>query len=248
MHKLFILLILALASTQLFAQSDKKLIRKGNKDFENSEYQQAEKNYSKALETNPSSNNAAFNLGASRYVQENFEEAAKDFNKAASMSLKAEKEAEALYNLGNSMMSLEKYQESIEAYKQALRLQPENENARYNLAYAQWKLKEQQDQQQDQNQDQQQDQNQDQQDQQEQNQDQQEQNQDQQQEQQQNQQQADTDQQQQQQGQQPQPQQLTKEDAERMLQALQNNEKKTMDKVNEQKVKSAARISKEKDW
>ncbi len=248
MHKLVILLILVLGSTQLSAQSDKKLIRKGNKDFENSEYQQAEKNYSKALETNPSSNNAAFNLGASRYVQENFEEAAKDFDKAASMSIKTEKEAEALYNLGNSLMSLEKYQESIEAYKQVLRLQPENENARYNLAYAQWKLKEQQDQQQEQNQDQQQDQNQDQQqEQQEQNQDQQEQNQDQQQDEQQNQQQADADQQQQQ-GQQPQPQQLTKEDAERMLQALQNNEKKTMDKVNEQKVKSAARISKDKDW
>ncbi|HOI33482.1 MAG TPA: tetratricopeptide repeat protein, partial [Bacteroidales bacterium] len=140
MRKLFILMILVISTAQLSAQSDKKLIRKGNKDYENAAYQQAEKNYSKALETNPTSNNAAFNLGTTRYVQENYEEAAKDFNKAASMSINSDIEAEALYNLGNSLMSLEKYQESIETYKQVLRSQPENENARYNLAYAQYKL------------------------------------------------------------------------------------------------------------
>jgi tetratricopeptide (TPR) repeat protein len=244
---MIIFLVLVFSTIQLSAQSDKKLIRKGNKDFQKSEYQEAEKYYSKALETNPSSNNAAFNLGTSRYVQENFEEAVKDFDRAASMSLKPEKEAEALYNLGNSLMSLEKYQESVEAYKRVLRAQPDNEDARYNLAYAQWKMKQQQNQQQDQPQDQQQDQQDQNQDQQKENQEQQDQQQDQQ-EHSEQQQQADSDQQQQQGKQQPKPQQLTKEDAERMLQALQNNEKKTMDKVNEQKVKTSARISKEKDW
>ncbi len=251
MRRLFIFIVLIISVLHLSAQSDKQLIRKGNKDFNKSDFQQAEKNYSKALETNPSNNNAAFNLGTSRYAQENFEEAIKDFDRAASMSLNADKEAESYYNLGNSLMSMEKYQESIEAYKQVLRSQPDNENARYNLAYAQWKLNEQQNQQQDQ-QEQQQDQQEEQNDKQEENQENQQQDQQQQdqenqdQNQQQDQQQANNEQQQQ--GSQPQPQQLTKEDAERMLQALQNNEKKTLDKVNEQKVKSAARISKEKDW
>ncbi|MDA3943596.1 MAG: tetratricopeptide repeat protein [Bacteroidetes bacterium] len=227
-----------------FSQEDKKLLRKGNKEFRKEAFSEAEINYRKALETNPMNENAVFNLGTSRYKQDNFEAAAKDFSQATEMSKSAMATAEAYYNLGNSMMNQEQYQESVNAFKQALRLNPEDEEARYNLAYAQWKLKEQEQQKQEQKQDQQndqqdQEQQQDKQDQQDQEQQQDQEKQDQKQDQQQN------DQQNQQQQQKP---QMSKEDAERMLQALQNEEKKTLDKINEQKVRTGSSKSLEKDW
>ncbi|MBU1369754.1 MAG: tetratricopeptide repeat protein [Bacteroidetes bacterium] len=229
-----------------FSQEDKKLLRKGNKEFRKEAFSDAEINYRKALETNPMNENAVFNLGTSRYKQDNFEAAAKDFSQATEMSKSAMATAEAYYNLGNSLMNQEQYQESVNAFKQALRLNPEDEEARYNLAYAQWKLKEQEQQKQDQ--DQKQDQQNDQQDQeQQQDKQDQEQQQDQENQDQKQDQQQQNDQQNQQQQQQQKPQ-MSKEDAERMLQALQNEEKKTLDKINEQKVRAGSSKSLEKDW
>ncbi len=77
------------------AQEDKKLLRKGNKEFKKEAFNEAEINYRKAIETNPMNDNAVFNLGTSRYKQDNFEEAANDFNRAAEMSKSDRETAEA---------------------------------------------------------------------------------------------------------------------------------------------------------
>lgn len=152
----------------------------------------------------------------------------------------------ALYNLGNTLYDGQKYAEAAEAYKQTLRLDPNNENARYNLAMAQQKLQE-SEQQEQQNQDGE-NQNSD-------NQDQQQQQQNQQQEGEENQekQQSESQEQQQQQAQQGEEgqgedqQAISKEDAERMLDALENEEQKTIEKIQKDKTKGQ-NVKIDKDW
>ena len=252
---ILLLALIFIIPLSLFSQSDKSLVRKGNQEFKNGNFNEAEINYRKALDQNPEKYSAQFNLGDALFEQENYEKAAEVFNASNKESLPAHQLSSNFYNLGNSLLKGGKLQESIEAYKKALKADPKNEEARYNLEYARQKLQQQQQQNQDQDQDQQQDQqNQDQQ------KDQQEQNQDQQQDQK-DQQQQDQDQQQQdqqqnqsdqknQQGQQneQQAQKISKKDAERMLDALKNNEKKTLEKLKKEQKKNAKVIKSEKDW
>lgn len=223
------------------AQTDKGFIRQGNRDFKNGNFAEAVVKYKKSLdkEYNPK---AEFNLGDALYEQNNFEEAAKAFSSVTEHNTSNNIEADAYYNLGNSLMAQEKYGEAFNAYKKSLKLNPEDEDARYNLEYARWKMIQQQQQQQQQQQDQQQDQQQQDQQQQEQ---QQQQQQDQQDQQQQDQQQQDQQQQQQQQQQQD---QMSKEEAERMLQALENQEKETMEDMNEKKAAQMQKRKVQKDW
>ncbi|NOR86572.1 MAG: tetratricopeptide repeat protein [Bacteroidales bacterium] len=235
----------------LKAQSEKTLVRQGNREFTNGQFNEAEINYRKALDKNPISYKAQFNLGDAMYEQENYEKAAEVFSQSNLKGQSNIEKSNTYYNHGNSMLKAGKLDEAIASYKQALRENPSNEEARYNLEYARQKS---QDQQQDQNKDDQdkkdqdnkdQDQqDQEQKDQQEQNQDQQEQNQDQQEKQ--NQQNQD----QQQQGEQneQQSQKISKKDAERMLDALKNNEKKTLEKLKKARKENARVIKSEKDW
>jgi tetratricopeptide (TPR) repeat protein len=143
-----------------------------------------------------------------------------------------DKKSSSLYNLGNSLLMANKVQESIEAYKNSLRLKPDNMDAKYNLAYAQDLMKEQQQQQQ-QNKD-----NEDQQkkDEENKNQDQKNEGQDKQN----NEQQQDRQDQQQQQS-------ISKEDAERLLNAIANDEKNVQEKVKLAKA-AKARVNTVKNW
>jgi tetratricopeptide (TPR) repeat protein len=252
---LFLVIFIFAAGIESMAQKENKLIRKGNNAFEDGDFQKAEIDYRKALEKNQESVKGNFNLGGAMYQQESFEEAAKKFESITGEDVPTDIKANSYHNLGNSFMGLQQYDQAIEAYKDALRINPKDEDSRYNLEYARRMLRQQQQQQQQQNQDQNQEnedqkENQDQQnqDQQQQEQDQQKQDQQNQDQQQQNQDQQQQNQDQQQQQQQPQPKQISKEDAERMLQALKDNEKKTLEKIKLEKLKSAKRVKSEKDW
>ena len=151
------------------------------------------------------------------------------------MDLSKDEKAKIYHNIGNSFLKSQKYKESIEAYKNALRNNPNDMDTKYNLIYAQKKLQQQQQQQQqDQNQDQNQNQDQDQQ--KNQDQDKKDQNQDQDK--------KDQDKEQQQQQQKP---KISKEDAQRLLQALANDEKKTQKKVKEEQA-AAVKVKTEKEW
>lgn len=223
-----VILFLLMTWAGAFAQQPAKFIRKGNSEYNNAKFKDAEINYRKALDKSPQSVKAAYNLGDALYKQGDYEKAASSFsNVAGQKSLGDKSKAAAFHNLGNSMLQEKKYSESIEAYKNALRLNPKDEETRYNLAYAMTKLQQQQNNKN--NQDNNKDQKQQQQKQQQQKQDEQKQ------------------QQQQQQQQQPQNKQMKKQDAERMLQALNNNEKQTLDKVKKNKAK-AVQVRTEKDW
>ena len=257
MKKLIIIFLLIPAI--IYAQSEKSYIRDGNKLYKDGKYNDAEINYRKSLEENPDYYKAKFNLGDALYKQENFEEAARQFLTVDPKDLDKETKAKVYHNLGNSLLQSKKLKESIEAYKLALKNNPGDMDTKYNLEYARKMLKQQQEQQQNQNQNKdQQDQNQQEQ-QQQQNQNQEQQNKQQQQQNQQNQeqqnkqqqqQQSQQEQQQQKQNQQQQQQQakkdtISKEDAERILRALKNEEQKVLEKLKKQKMK---RKKLEKNW
>ena len=129
------------------AQTDKGFIRHGNKEFKNGNYSEAEVNYRKSLDKEYSSK-AQFNLGDALYEQKNYEDAQKNFSEVTERNVPKELESDAYYNLGNTFMAQEKYAEAFDSYKQSLKLNPKNDDARYNLEYARWKMIQQQQQQQ----------------------------------------------------------------------------------------------------
>lgn len=244
MKRLLLTITISLAFLYINGQSENKLIRKGNKHFDSGNFTEAEEIYRMALEENHISDKANFNLGNTNYNQEEFSEAERNFSRVADMTRSPLIESQAHYNRGNALMSQERFAESIEAYKQTLRLNPNDEDARYNLEYARRMLLEQEQNQEEQ----QQDQDDNQQDDQEQQDQQEQQDEPDQQEQQQEQQQDQGDGQEQERQQPQQPPQISKEDAERMLQALSAEERKTLEKLNEERNQSAGIRARERDW
>jgi len=222
-------------SCSLFSQADRKFIRQGNREYEKEKYSESEISYRRAIDKNKSSSDAVFNSGDALYRQKKFEDAGKQFIESHRMNEDKDKKSTSLYNLGNSLLMADKLTESIDAYKNSLKLNPGNMEAKYNLAYAQDLLKkqEQQQQQQQQNKDNQ-DQNKDQEKQEDKNKDQDQQQQDQQK--------QDENRQQQQQQ-----QEMSKEDAERLLNAIANDEKNVQEKVKLAKAVKA-RVKTLKNW
>ena len=241
--------ILFLAMSLLsWSQQENHLIRQGNREYNDGNYKKAEIDYIKSTQAQRASHKGFYNLGDSWYMQKNYLEAAAAFDTLRTFKMDDDTRSKSYYNLGNSLLKagIDSAQlaqkvlpQSIEAYKQSLRLNPADTDAKYNLAYAQKLLDKSQKQQQQQNKDQK-DQNKDQQKQDQQKQDQQKQDQ-------QKQDQARQDQQKQQQ-QQGQPQQISKEDAERILDALKNDEKQTLEKLTEAKIKTMRVVKSDKDW
>lgn len=233
-------------SLDTFAQGERKFVRKGNKQYEKNDFTVAEVNYLRALDKDSTSYEAIFNLGDALYKQEKYEDALARFGKLAQSPVPSPYLPSVMYNMGNTHFETKKYEEAVEAYKMSLRLNPQDTTAKFNLAYAQLMLKKDQQQQQDnkdnkdnkddkdkdkdkkgQNKDQKDDQNKDQKDKpQDQKGD------------------GDKDKDQQQQ---PEPK-ISKDQAEKMLQAIQSNEDKTQQKVKEKKEKGAVVGGSRKNW
>ena len=213
-----------LMSVSAFAQkAERDYIRKGNRAFKDSIYVDAEVDYRKALDANPQSTIARFNLGNTLLWQNKAQEAMNEFADAARIEKDKGRKAQIFHNMGVIFHTTKEYEKAIEMYKEALRNNPSDDETRYNLALAQKMLKDQQQNQQNQDQNQQEQQ----------------QNQDQQQQQQQ-------DQQQQQQPEQKQDE-MSKENAEQLLNSVMQDEQNTQDKVKkQQQVIQGSQL--EKDW
>lgn len=205
------------------------LTRSGNKLYRSKEYSKAEIDYRKALEVNKSDRTTIFNLANVLYRTDRGEEAGKLYQSLAPhLSLLSPTEAADLtHNAGNTAFRAKQLEQAIEYYKESLRRRPSDEDTRYNLALAQKLLEDQkknggggQDQKQDQDKDQQKDQQQDQQ--------------------------KDQQNDQQKQPQQPNQDQMSQETANRILQALQKDEKNTRQKL-EQAQQQRGR-SRRKNW
>jgi len=221
--------VFLLAPALSFAQSERKLIREGNKLYESKKFSDAEVVYRKSLEKNKGSFAGNYDLGNAYYKQQKFDEAQSQFQKSLeSKDLSKADKSKIYHNLGNTLLEAKKYPESIEAYKHALRMNSKDNDTRYNLAYAQQMLQQQQQQQkQDQNKDDKKDQDKKKQDQQS------------------KQQKEKEDKKQDPQQAKDRRQNISKEDAEKMLQALNNDEKNTQKKLVK---KETTRIQIEKQW
>lgn len=216
-----------------FAQQEKKFIKDGNAQYNAKKYAESEQNFKAATQKNKNSYPAAFNLGDAYYQQGKYEEAAAQFQALTHRATSKDTLARAYHNLGNSLLKSKKYDESIQAYKNALKNNPSDDDTRYNLSYAQQMLKQQQQKKNDKDKDQnKKDQN----------------KKDKDKKDQQNKDKKDPDKKDQQnKDQQKQDPQISKEDAKRILDALQNDEKNLQDKVKKGKAKGM-KVQIEKDW
>ena len=251
MKRIFVtyLILSCTAGIGLFAQKKvRSAIREGNSLYNKEAFLDSEISYRKALETNPSDSIATFNLGNSLFRQQDEEKVKESFNHYNTTAQNAAKAgnkslaAKAFYNAGDVMMAAQQYDKAIDYFKQSLKNDPSDHEARYNLVLAQKLLQKNQDQ----NQDDQQDQQQQQQDQQQQDQ-QQQQNQEQQQEQNQDQQEQQN-QEQEQQNQEQQQNQMSQEQAEAILNANNRDEKETQQKVKEKQMQQVKRKQTGRDW
>jgi tetratricopeptide (TPR) repeat protein len=253
LRKIFlpIFLCVGLASTAQ-TMTEKDYIRSGNRHYADSLFEKAEVDYRKALELNPSSTIALYNLGNALMGQiaqnpSKGGEALSQYTTAAKFETDKTRLAQIYHNIGVLMYAAQKYGESVAAYKESLRNNPTDHETRYNLAKAMHMNKQQQQDQQ--QQDEQQDQQQQDQQQQEQQQ-QQQQNQQQQQQEQQNQEQQDQQQQnqdQQQQEAQQNDEQISKENAEQILNALMQDEKELQEKQ-QKMIQQQQGKTLDKDW
>ena len=225
--------ILLCSVSMLFAQRESADVRRGNIAYKDSSYTDAEVHYRRGLDVNDQSFEGHFNLGDALFRQEKYPEALEQYAEAEKL-LKANDKlqeeqlnsrlAATYHNIGNALYAQQQYDKAVAAYQQSLRHNPKDNDTRYNLVKAMQQLQQQQQQQNQQQNDQQ------------------------------NHQQNDSTQQQQQQQQQNQQQnqqtqqnepQMDKETAEQILQALEQDEKETQEKLQRQQGKKR-RV--EKEW
>ncbi len=143
------LLLVAITAS---AQTDRQYIREGNKQFRVGQYDKAEVSYRKAVEKNPKNPQAAYNLGNALMAQKKDSAAVQQFEQATRIETNPLRKAAAYHNMGVICQTHKMYGEAIEAYKNALRLNPNDDETRYNLVLCK-KQKQKQDKNQQQNQD-----------------------------------------------------------------------------------------------
>lgn len=234
--------LLALACGVCMAQTDRKEVRAGNRQYKKGNWQNAEIEYRKAQAKDSTSFAAGYNLAGALYREGNFDEAAKTLDRLKEIAPASGRAADYFYNQGNVAVQKKDWKAAVEAYKQSILLNPEDLEAKENYAYAKQMLKDEEqqggggDNQQDQ--DNNQDNNQDNSGQ--------------------NQNQNQNDNPDQNQGDRPDPQQdpqqgegdakISPQQAQQMLKAIQAREKKTQDKVNKEKAALLKSRQKEKNW
>lgn len=230
LRKKYVMLGLMFVSVAVYGQkTERDYLRSGNKLYKDSTFVKAEVDYRKALELEPKSTDAMYNLGNSLLMQQKAKEAMEQYEAASRIEKDKNKLAQIYHNMGVILQSSKQLPQRIEAYKQALRNNPKDDETRYNLALAQKQLKDQQQQNQNQDKDQKQDQKQD--------------------DKQQNKDQQDQDKKDQQQNNQQQQQnqnQMSKENAEQLLKAAMQDEKNVQDKVKKAVQVQGRKL--EKDW
>lgn len=126
-----LLLLLAMSAS---AQTDRQYIRQGNRQYRAGDFPNAEVSYRKALEKNKKNAQAMYNLGNALMAQNQDSAAVMQFNAAAKAESNDLRKSKAFHNVGFICQRHQMYGEAIEAYKQSLRLNPKDDETRYNLA------------------------------------------------------------------------------------------------------------------
>ena len=204
--------------------ADRQYIREGNRQYRQGNFADAEVSYRKALDANDRNPQAIYNLGNALFAQNKDSAAVEQYEKAVKIETNTLRKSKSYHNMGVICQRHQMYADAIEAYKSSLRLNPNDDETRYNLALCKHMLKNQpqQDQQNQQNQDKQ--------------------DQDQQKQQQKQEQSKDDEKQKEQQ-----PPKMSKENAEQLLNAAMQNEKRTRERMQEEQQKPQRR-NLEKNW
>ena len=126
-------MLLFLTALSVTAQTDRQYIRQGNKQFRMGDYPNAEVSYRKAIEQNPKNPQASFNLGNALMAQKKDSAAVTQFENASRLETNPLRKAQSFHNIGVICQTHKMYGEAIEAYKNALRLNPNDDETRYNL-------------------------------------------------------------------------------------------------------------------
>ena len=214
------LAVAMLSGAALYAQTDRREVRRGNRDFRKENFSEAEIDYRRALVKDSTSFAASYNLGNTLYRNGDMEQARKSYETLKDAAAVSQYGADYYYNLGNAAAAMEDWQAAVDAYAQSLLRNPGDMDAKENYVYARGKLKDQQNggqNDQDQNNDQNdQDKN-------------------------------DQDNQNNDSGQGEQPK-ITPQAAQQMLKAIQAKEKETQEKVNKEKAAIMKSRQKEKNW
>lgn len=231
--------MLLFSAPLLFAQ--RSTINTGVDKYNQKKYSDAEVNFKKGMDKDPKSFEAHFNLGDAYYKEGQYDQSLKQYYSSLELTKDPSRKASTYHNIGNSLLKAKKIKESIEAYKNALKINPNDMETKYNLSYALSLLNNKQNQQKNKqdNQQNKKDQNKDNQNKNQKNQDKKDQNK-------QNQQnKPEQNQQAKQDNTKAQKNQITKQEAERILQALKNNEKDIQKKLRR---KTGKVVKTDKDW
>lgn len=159
--------MLALLTFAPFAEAaaqkmpERRLVRKGNRQFGRERYDKSIDSYTRALEAAPTSFEAAYDLANAMFRAERYDTAEQTLKGIVADSTRSDIDrSEAVYNLGNTQFAQQKLKEALASYRAAMRLNPDDKEAKYNYAYTKHLLQQQEQQQQndqnknDQNQDQ----------------------------------------------------------------------------------------------
>ena len=140
-----ILALMLVSAIPTQAQSDRSNIREGNRLFRSGKHADSEVSYRKAMEKNPRNPQAAYNLGNALFAQKKDSAAVVAYQSGVQLETSAKRKAMGYHNMGVVCQSHKMFSEAIEAYKNALRLNPKDDEARYNLELCKKQQKKQQD-------------------------------------------------------------------------------------------------------
>ena len=133
--------LLAGAPPAARAQSTRSLVNGGNDLYREQKFSDAEVNYRKALEKEKGLVQGHFNLGDALTKEGKYDEAVREYQEALEKAAGKDTKAYAYYNIGNSQVKQQKYQDAVQSYVDALKIDPKDEDAKYNLSYALEKLR-----------------------------------------------------------------------------------------------------------
>ena len=129
----------------LSAQQEKREVRSGNRAFRSKNYNEAEIDYRKGLVKDSTSFISTYDLASSLYMQKDYENAARTLDKVADQLPESEYASRWYFNKGNIALQQQDYKTAVDAFKQALLLDPEDLQAKESYIYAKEKLKDRQD-------------------------------------------------------------------------------------------------------
>jgi len=135
-----VLLIFLIVPAVLWGETSRKKVKKGNELYSEKKYDQALTKYQDALLSSPENERIQFNVANTLYWKKNYEEALEEYRKVVGTQ-ELDLEQHSYFNLGNTLYRMGKLPESILAYQQALKLDPGDMDAKYNLEFVRRKLK-----------------------------------------------------------------------------------------------------------